>query len=92
MKSNKRTIFLLILLLILGVVGYPIIMGNKKAPMPEAAQPILSDEENLMLTDITNATLDVSVLSSSELLGLSDFSLPLPGFPVGRANPFAPIR
>lgn len=93
MKSNKRTIFLLLLLLLIGAVGYPILRSDpEEVSMSVTSEPVISEEVNKMLNDVLAAKLDVSVLNSSELLGLNDLTLPLIGVPIGRQNPFAPIR
>lgn len=94
MKSNKRTLFLLILLLLVGAIGYPIIKGNIGSNVLETnnSEPIISEQVNQMLSGVMNAKLDPGVLNSSKLLYLHDFTVPLLGFPIGRANPFAPIK
>ena len=93
-KSNKRTIILLVILLILVMIGYPMIKGNSVEPLASQAsnEPIISEQVKKMLDDLTSAKLDISVLQSPELLELNDLTLPLIGVPVGRVNPFASIR
>lgn len=91
--SNKRTIFLLILLLLVGALGYSIIYGGEESTVLDTSEePVISEQVNKMLNDITDAKLDTSVLSSPQLLELFDFSLPLIGVPIGRPNPFAGIK
>ncbi|MEK7117398.1 MAG: hypothetical protein AAB861_01345 [Patescibacteria group bacterium] len=90
--SNKRTIFLLILLLVVVVVGYPLIKNNVGSIEEEVKEAIVSADMNRVLADIMSAKLDIGVLNSQVLLQLEDFTLPLPGLPIGRTNPFAPLK
>ncbi len=93
MKKNKRTLLLLVLLILVAFFGLPVIKKNlgteQKALIPDTSESSLTDQ---ILTDIQNASLDVSVLQSPVFSYLRDFTLPLINLPIGRANPFAPIR
>jgi hypothetical protein len=93
MKTNKRTLFLLVLLLLVGAVGYPMIKGNISSDiLVDDNSPLISPATEKILSDVRNTELDASILNSSELSMLNDFTLPLINIPVGRENPFIPVR
>jgi hypothetical protein len=92
MKSNKRTMFLLILLLLIGAVGYPILKGGDGPDLEAVKEPVIDAGVSQMLNDLMGTKLDTSVLNGPELSGLTDFTLPLASLPVGRPNPFAPLK
>lgn len=80
----------MLLLIIVGAVGYPIIKKNLggEVVVDNGSTQIISPQINLLLTNIQKAKLDVSLLNNSQLSNLNDFSLPLPKIPVGKSNPF----
>ena len=91
MKTNKRTLFLLLLLLLVGAVGYPIIKKNLGGDVTDTASstPIISEKVTKMLDEISSSDINAETLNNSELSYLIDFSLPLLNIPVGKPNPFA---
>lgn len=93
MKSNKRTIILLVLLGLVGAAGIPIIKGNlSKTAEPISEAPFATDGVIKVLEEIQNLELNIALLESPKFRHLYDFSLPLVNIPIGRVNPFAPFR
>lgn len=88
---SKRTIFLIILLLIVGFIGYPIITSNTN-PEDEAiiSTPLTSPEVKMILENMSTVSLDASIALSPEFIYLTDITLPLANIPIGKQNPFAP--
>lgn len=89
MKTNNRTLYLLILLLLVGAAAYPIIKNLVGEKEEAETTPIISEQANQMLSSVNNIKMDVLVLDSPELTYLVDFTLPLLNIPIGKANPFA---
>ena len=95
MKSNKRTLFLLIILILVGALSYPSIKSNFGIgeSANEIVEPtIVTGKVDELLSQIQATKLDVSLLESPTFTYLNDFSLPFIDIPIGRLNPFASLR
>ena len=94
MKSgnNKRTLFLLLVLGVLLAIAYPMFRGDVSSDAPIIDQASVSEEVVIMLNKLQSVDLNISTLDNTAFTYLKDITtLPLT-LPVGRENPFAPVR
>jgi hypothetical protein len=89
MKTNNRTLYLLILLLLVGAAAYPFIRNLVGEMEGTEGAPVASEQLSDILGNINNIKMDISALNGPELAELVDFTLPLLNIPIGRSNPFA---
>lgn len=89
--SNKRTLFLLLLLGVLLAVAYPMLMPAT-TPTDTQNQMNLSDEVVATLEKLQAVDFNFSVLNNSAFAYLKDITTPPLNLSVGRPDPFAPTR
>ncbi|MCK5059627.1 MAG: hypothetical protein KAR00_00560 [Candidatus Pacebacteria bacterium] len=90
LQKNRGTITLI---LIAAVIFWVYTVFFRGAPK-DFTQPtnLIGKSAIEMLNRLNSITLDGSVFSSPAFHELKDFELVLPEQPVGRSNPFAPVR
>ena len=85
----------MLLLLILGAllaVAYYTSSSSTVAPDEALEQEVASTEVINILTDLQGVDFNFSVLQNGALTFLKNISMPALGLPVGRQNPFAPVK
>ena len=92
-KNNRNTLILLGLLVLVLAVSYPLL--NKSSDTTDTTstdQSAAVVEAQNTLAKMQGINIDFSIFDSSEFMHLIDITSPLLNLPVGRANPFAPIK
>lgn len=89
-SKNKRTTYLLLVLIGLLFVAYKVMF----APAP--TDPYSSDQSSIegekvvaTLQQVEGVNFDISVISDPKFKSLKSIEIPLPSLPVGKQNPFS---
>lgn len=95
----KKTTVIIILIVIMGAFVYFYISGSKlsdDSALLQGSSPDISDnvgaEVLALLNQIQSLKIDPTIFSEPVYKTLIDYSVPIPPQPVGRTNPFAPVR
>jgi hypothetical protein len=87
LKNNKGIIAAIIIFLVaIGI--YKLFMGNTEITDDSIAAENIGTDIISLNTSIERVNLDPALFSSSAYRRLVDFSVVIPGQPVGRSNPF----
>lgn len=100
-SSNSKSIYAIVVVIILGIIGYFVFKGFKP---PEDQSFVIQNQSSSQETEIKSAQIlsllrkikeldiDTNFFLSSAYLSLYDFTVEVPELDVGRINPFAPIQ
>ena len=92
-KNTRNIIILTILLAVLGYVSYPLFSKQSEETAVSGEDRLAAVEVAVtLLNKIQAISFDFGILESPEFQSLKDITTPLLNLPVGRANPFAPIK
>ena len=96
MESNNNRNTLMLLLLLGAVLAIFYIFNNKGGDTSLLGsgdeQAAIGGEAVQLLNSVQNIKFDFSVIKSPEFANLKDITAPISNFPVGRPNPFAPVK
>jgi hypothetical protein len=90
MGSNKNTVILLGVLVLLLAVAYPFLTKNSE-PVDLASVPVGSDMSGV-LQQIDSVKFDMAILQNKVLQSLKNLTLPPLDLPVGKSNPFTSAK
>lgn len=95
----KKTTAIFILILVVGAFIYFYMSGgsvNNNSALLQGSSPDVSDNVGVevltLLNQIQSLKIDSTLFSEPVYKTLVDYSVPIPAQPIGRTNPFAPIR
>ncbi len=93
MKNNSKTtlVLLLVLGLVMFVAYYNSSSTSEKSGATEERLAAVQEVE-VLLAKVQAISLDFAILESREFVYLKDQTSPILNLPVGRPNPFAPVR
>ena len=90
--TNRNTLILLILLVVALAISYPLLNKSEDTSGVSSDQLASVQEAENILAKMQNVSIDFSFFDKPEFAYLKDISSPLLTLPVGRVNPFAPIK
>jgi hypothetical protein len=92
-KNTRNIVILVILLAILGYVALPLFSQEDAAVVTSNEDRLAAVTEAVALLDQIQAiNFDFQILETPEFKSLVDIATPLLNLPVGRSNPFAPVK
>lgn len=87
--SANKGILLVVVVFVLVMVLYKIFLRPDATLIPdEAVASNIGNDILKLKTELEKVNFDQSLFSSLGYLGLIDITVPIPGLPVGRPNPF----
>jgi hypothetical protein len=97
-KKYKKMIIILGIIVI-AAIAYTLMIGNtddsllvSEGPVSGSGDSELQNELLALLLEIRSIKLDESILSDPVFISLEDFGQEIIPEPVGRENPFAPVK